>query len=475
MAAVGKIEPQPANKGAILGYSITSLIFFGIGILCFILLLGITPDGSTETIGEIIALFLDDIMVLIVGAGATIAQYWWIILLIVVGLTVIGFLVGWLLLVLVAKLGHVIVYAGCAFYIIGAIIGVIFVIPFNPIAALGPVLPAVGLIIGMITNFKKFQRAGEFMKFTGQVVLAEKGMIIAPLFVTMISVINFITMGAIFGYLVMVFQESMAWLGYVLGSVASLLQLIIYYGMFYIAEAINTTYAYEWYRKRDPDMKFCIKNVAGVFGPIFAFGVATAVVTWLQQMLRNAAASTNKQGNVAGIIFAILARIVASVMGFIFKYLTYFTLPAIAVEGKKFKDGVSRSFDLLKKYYMDVLIRETGVSRGMSFVQFISFCIYAIIGAIIGLILKGALGEDISWATAMLVTILPMIIFGNIPTFFIFRPMKTAYLTFIFAYAQDEEKNHRLPSRMPAKLRGDIKEAGNTLDPSKSIAKLSMM
>ena len=473
MAAVGKITPKPANKGAILGYSITSLIFLGLGILCFILLLGITPDGSTETIGEIIALFLDDLMVLIVGAGATIAQYWWIVLLIVVGLTAIGFLVGWLLLVLVSKLGHIIVYFGCALYIIGALVGLIFIIPLNPLAALGPLIPAAGLIIGMFTNINKFKRAGEFMKFTGQVVLAEKGMIIAPLFVTLVSVLNFITMGAIFAYLVMVFQESIMWVGYVLGSLASLLQLVIYYGMFYVAEAINTTYAYEWYRKRDPDMKFCVKNVAGLFGPILTFGIVTALVTWIQQMLRNSAARTSKQGNVAGIIFAILARIVASLMGIIFKYLTYFTLPAITVEGKKFKDGVTRSFALLKKYYMDVLIRETGVSRGMSFIQFISFLIYAIIGAIVGLIVGTTTSLDL--LPAMLICIIPMIIFGNIPTFFIFRPMKTAYLTFIFAYAQDEETSHRLPSRMPAALRGGIKEAEKSMDSSKSIAKLGMM
>ncbi|MFW9923047.1 MAG: hypothetical protein ACFFDW_07130, partial [Candidatus Thorarchaeota archaeon] len=135
---IGKITPQPANKGAILGYSITSLIFFGIGILCFILLLFITPDGSTETIGQIIVGALDELMVLIAGVGATIAQYWWIVLLIIVGLTVIGFLVGWLMLVLVAKLGHILVYIGCAMYIVGAIVGVIIVLPFNPLGAIGP-------------------------------------------------------------------------------------------------------------------------------------------------------------------------------------------------------------------------------------------------------------------------------------------------------------------------------------------------
>jgi len=472
MANVGKIVPQPANKKAIFGYSFLSLVFFGIGILCFILLLGTEVGSPPETVGSIIASFLDDLMVYLIGVGSTIAQYWWVILLIIVGLSVLGFLVGWLLLYLVSKLGHILVYAGVAIYIVGAVIGAIVgAFTVGPFAILG-LIPVVFLVIGLFTNINKFKRAGEFMKFTGKVVLAEKGMILAPLFVTVVSVLTFLSMGSIFAYLSIIFQENIEWLGYVLGSIASLLQLIVYYGMFYVAEAINTTYAYEWYRKRDPDMKFCIKNVSGMFGPIFTFGIATAVVSWLQRMLRGAAASSQQKGNIAGIILAILARIVASLLGIIFKYLTYFTLPAIAVEGRGFRDGVSRSFDLLKRYYMDVLIRETGVARAMSIVQWIAFFIYGTIGAIIGVIWQVATG--IGWWVAILVPLFFMLIFANIPTFFIFRPMKTAYLTFIFAYAQDEEKSHSLPSRMPAELRGDINDAGKSLDKNKSIAKLGM-
>lgn len=470
--AKGKIDIKPANKGAIFGYLITSLIFLAIGILCFILLWNLDVNGTK--VGDEITTFFNSIMSAIISGG-TIAQYWWIVLIAVVVLGLLGFLVGWFLLYLVSKLGHILVYAGVVFYIVGALIGgliMVFTIPgIGFLAALGPMFPAILLIIGIFTNVNKLKRAGEFMKFTGKVILAEKGMIFAPLFVSVVSVINFLTMGSIFAFIAVTFNDTdLAWLGYVLASLASLIQLIVYYGIFYVAEAINTTYAYEWYRKRDPDMRFCVKNVAGSFGPIFLFGVVTAIVSWLQQTLRAAAARTSSK-NLAGVIFAIFARILASLMGIIFKYLTYFTLPAIAVEGLKFKDGVSRSFNLLKKYYMDVLIRETGVSRGMSIVQWISFFIYGAIGAILGIAWRFTTGQD--WATALLVPIIAMVVFSFIPTFFIFRPMKTAYLTFIFAYAQDEESNFSLPTRMPAELRGDMKEARKDIDPSKSIVNVN--
>ncbi len=461
---VGKIITKPANKKAIFGYTFVSLIFFGIGILCFILLWNTTVPNTTETFGEFISDLLTTVVALII-AGGTIQQYWWVILIIVVGLMVVGFFVGWLLLFLVKKFGHILVYAGVAVYIVSALLSVIW----GGVFALISLVPVVFLIIGMFTNIRKFKRAGEFMKFTGEVVLAEKGMILAPLFVSWVSVINFLTMGSVFAYLVFIFYETtFVWAGYVLASIASLLQLIVYYGSFYIAESINTTYAYEWYRKRDPDMKFCVRNVAGQFGPIFAFGAITAIISWLQQMLRNAAASSQAKGNYVGLILAILARAIAAIIGFVFKYLTYFTLPAITVEGLTFKKGVTRSFNLLKKYYMDVLIRETGVQRAMTIVQWIAFFIYGILGAIIGMIVHAA--TSLSWTTALLICIIPAIIFANIPTFFIFRPMKTAYLTFIFGYAQDEESGFKLPSRMPADLRGDLKDARKTLDPSKSIA-----
>ncbi|MHA1245559.1 MAG: DUF6159 family protein [Candidatus Heimdallarchaeota archaeon] len=455
--AKGKITLQPANKKAIWGYIIASLVFLGLGILSFVLIYMAYPGDINAALVAIILAF---------GVGASVAaSYWWIILIVVLGLILLGFLVGWLLLVLVAKLGHVLVYAGTAITILsGLIMGVVaLLIPGLGLAiALSSFIPAGALLFAVVFQFNKIKRAGEFLKFAGQVVLAEKGMIISPLFVSGITVVNFLTMASIFAGLVLVFP-AVPYVGYILGSLASLFQLIIYYGAFYAAEAINTTYAYEWYRRRDPDMKFCLKNVAGMFGPIVTFGIVTALISWLQQMLRNAAASAQSKGNIAGIVLAVLARMIASLIGFVYKYLTYFTLPAIAIEGLGFKDGVKRSMNLLKRYYMDVLIRETGVSGALSIVQFMSFLIYGVVGAIIGFIVYGA-----SWE--ILIILLPILIFGYFPTFFIMRPMKTGYLTFVFAYAQDEESGFKLPTRMPADLRGDMKEARKTLNKDKSIA-----
>ncbi len=458
--AKGKITLQPANKKAIWGYIIASLIFLGLGILSFVLIYMAYPGDINAALTAII---------LALGiVGGTFVAYWWVILLIVVGLIIMGFLVGWLLLVLVAKLGHILVYAGTAVAILsGLIMGALaLLVPgfalFALPMALSSFIPAGALLFVVIFQFRKIKRAGEFLKFSGQAVLAEKGMIISPLFVSGLTVVNFLTMASIFAGLVLLFP-AVPYVGYILGSLASLFQLIIYYGAFYAAEAINTTYAYEWYRKRDPDMKFCVKNVAGQFGPIITFGIVTALISWLQQMLRNAASSAQSKGNIAGIVLAVLARMVASLIGFVYKYLTYFTLPAIAIEGHNFKDGVKRSMNLLKRYYMDVLIRETGVSSALSIVQFMSFLIYGVVGAIIGLIVFGATWE-------ILIILLPILIFGYFPTFFIMRPMKTGYLTFIFAYAQDEESSFKLPTRMPADLRGDMKEARKTLNKDKSIA-----
>ncbi|MCK5299365.1 MAG: hypothetical protein KAJ76_10685, partial [Candidatus Heimdallarchaeota archaeon] len=145
-------------------------------------------------------------------------------------------------------------------------------------------------------------------------------------------------------------------------------------------------------------------------------------------------------------------------------------LPAIVIEGHGFKDGVKRSFNLLKKYYMDVLIRETGVQRAFGILQFIAFFLYGVIGAIIGMVLHFSYGLEPALAYPL--AILSTIIFAFIPTFFIFRPMKTAYLTFVFAYAQDEETRFSLPTRMPKDLRGELKDARLSSNKERSIAGL---
>ncbi|NPE07132.1 MAG: hypothetical protein GNW80_02525 [Asgard group archaeon] len=463
MSTKGKIKIQPPNTKAILFFTIFTLLFFGTGVTFLVLLL----------MNSTVQPYLDAFIVLIFGLGSTFVQYWWILVVIFVGLVVVGFLVGWLLLFLTSKFGDILVIAGSIFFIIGSVVGGLlagFLLGGGILFALPGLIPGGLLLLTMIFSFNKIRRAGEFMKFTGQVVMAEKGMMVAPLFVSFVSVMNFLTIASIYGYFSVVAIGAMPWLGYLIGTVITLVQLIIYYGIFYAAEAINTTYAYEWYRKRDPDFKFCRKNVAGKFGPILTFGIVTALVQWIQSMLRNAASRSQQKGNVAGIVLAVLARMLAAVMGIIFKYLTYFTLPAIVIEGHGFKDGVKRSFNLLKKYYMDVLIRETGVSRAFGILQFIAFFLYGVIGAILGMVLHFVYGLDPALAYPL--AILSTIIFAFIPTFFIFRPMKTAYLTFVFAYAQDEETRFSLPTRMPKDLRGELKDARLSSNKERSIAGL---
>ncbi|MBK5112862.1 MAG: hypothetical protein KGD59_14190 [Candidatus Heimdallarchaeota archaeon] len=466
MATKGKIQIEPPNNKAIFSFIIFTFLFFGLGITFFVLML-FEAD---------VVQYLDDFVNALISGG-TWLQYWWVLVVILVGLAVIGFLVGWLLLVLTAKYGHILVIAGSIFFIVGSAIGgllVAFLIPgLGILFALPGLIPAALMLFVMIFSFNKIRRAGEFLKFTGKVVLAEKGMILSPLFVTFISVLNFLTIASIYGYFI-ILTEGMAlpWLGYVLGTVTSLIQMIIYYGIFYASEAINTTYAYEWYRKRDPDMKFCLKNVLGKAGPILTFGIVTALVQWIQSMLRNAASRSQQKGNVAGMVLAVLARILASLMGIIFKYLTYFTLPAIVIEGHGFKDGVKRSFNLLKRYYMDVLIRETGVSRAFGILQFIAFFLYGVLGAIAGMVLHLTPSIALAPEIAYPLCILSAVIFAFIPTFFIFRPMKTAYLTFVFAYAQDEETGFSLPTRMPKDLQGELKDARKSSNKERSIAGL---
>jgi len=463
----GRIKIEPPNKKAIFFFIIFTLLFFAMGITFFVLML-YEAD---------VVQYLDDFVNAIISGG-TWVQYWWVVVVIFVGLSIIGFLVGWLLLVLTAKYGDILVIAGSIFFIIGGIIGglcVAFLIPgLGILFALPGLIPAGLMLLVMIFSFNKVRRAGEFLKFTGKVILAEKGMILSPLFVTFISVLNFLTIASIWGYFIVLTggMVGLEWLGYVISIPISLIQMIIYYGIFYASEAINTTYAYEWYRKRDPDMKFCIKNVLGRAGPILTFGIVTALVNWIQRMLRDAASRSSQKGNPAGIILAILAKTLAAIIGVIFKYLTYFTLPAIVIEGLGFKDGVKRSFDLLKRYYMDVLIRETGVSRAFGILQFIAFFIYAVIGALLGIVLDFLPSIDLDPMIAYPVAILAMVIFAFIPTFFIFRPMKTAYLTFVFAYAQDEETRFSLPTRMPKELQGELKDARSSANKERSIANI---
>ena len=141
----------------------------------------------------------------------------------------------------------------------------------------------------------------------------------------------------------------------------------------------------------------------------------------------------------------------------IFRFITYFTLPAIIIEKRGLKDSIVRSAKTTWKYMVDVYIRETGVSTTFSFFGGLLSLGYLVIGFVFGFLLGPLVAFD-SLILGIIFAIV-FLIFAAIPSYFIFRPLNTAYTTFMFCYALDEESRFKLPSRLPKEYRDVIEAA----------------
>lgn len=339
------------------------------------------------------------------------------------------------------------------------VVGIFLFLFLGPLGIFGLLFPLLGLLQFWIWFRKrqKIERAGKLVEFTAQLLLEEKEMFIIPLVTAVVSLLTGILMFATFGAMyfwlpsIGIPPESI-WF-FIISILIEIPYLFIYFSMFYIFDGINVSIAYTWYRNKDPVLRGAISEVNSVIGTIIKFaGVRTAVAVLQRSVQRGSA----RQGGIIALIGAIAARLI----GAIFRFLTYFTLPAIIIEKRDLSGSIKRSVHVTWQYLVDVYIAETGVSTVFSFFGALLSLGFFAVGFLFGYLIGAVLLIDpiLTLVTGILFAFV-FLIFAAIPSYFIFRPLNTAYRTFMFSYALDEESAFSLPSRLPKAYRDNIEEA----------------
>jgi hypothetical protein len=230
--------------------------------------------------------------------------------------------------------------------------------------------------------------------------------------------------------------------------------VFVYFTVFYVFDGVNVSIAHTWWRKEDPNLRGAMGEIRSVAGTIIAFAGVTTLVSV-------AIGAVRRSGSKRGGIFALVGAIFARIIGMIYRFITYFTLPAIIIEKRGLKDSIVRSAKTTWKYMVDVYIAETGVKTTFSFFGGLLSLGYLVagfaFGFIIGILL--AITDPLLLIILGIVFAVIFLIFAAIPSYFVFRPLNTAYNTFMFCYALDEESRFKLPSRLPKAYRDIIEEA----------------
>ncbi|MFX0170201.1 MAG: DUF6159 family protein [Candidatus Hodarchaeota archaeon] len=304
---------------------------------------------------------------------------------------------------------------------------------------------------------KKIERAGKLAEFTAQLLLEEKEMFITPLVTAVFSLLTGILMmatwGAMYTWLPLIGIPTDSWIFFILTILVEIPYLFVYFSVFYIFEGINVSIAHTWYRNEDPVLRGGIREVNSVMGTIIRFAAVRTAVGVAQSAVQRGSA---KQGG----IFALIGSILARLIGAVFRFLTYFTLPAIIIDKMHLRDSIKRSVRLTWRYLVDVYIAETGVKTVFSFFGGLFSLGFLAVGFLFGYVFGIILFADLFFAIiAGIVFAILFIVFAAIPSYFIFRPLNTAYNTFMYAYAMDEESQFSLPSRLPKAYADTIEAA----------------
>jgi hypothetical protein len=328
----------------------------------------------------------------------------------------------------------------------------------------GLILVLVGLLLLGLAYWQRqrLRRAGKFLEFSAHLALDEKAILGAPVIMAILSVTSLFAMGISFleiydlwGVYVETDQyggstTELDTVGAIFAMLIEYCYLILYFGIYYVLSGFVVSYAYDWYRDEiDPDIKTAWRDVKPVIPVILGFAFIRATIQMLLRFLRNMATREARAGRGGISLFFIIGYIVSSFAASIFRFFTYFALPAIVIKKKGLKQSIKDSADLVWDNWLQVLVSDIGVGLAL----FIFAIANAVGWAVLGIALGYFILETYEWAIVMGVIFL---IFSFVVFTMIRMPLSVAFSTFLYAYALDRREGFKKPSRLPQELRDEF-------------------
>jgi hypothetical protein len=369
------------------------------------------------------------------GVPALLADNLWLIAVAVGGLILLSIVMAILASTAAKRLGGTLIYIGAAVMnILTLMIPLLVLMTGGPIATLWPVfIPGLFTLLITVLLFTVFKdrvrRAGEIIKLTGQVTLDEKGTFVPPLFTMIFTLISALLFGGILVYFMpdVVFGTVEITLEngwpFAVGIVIYLFVTIFFYNFAYSTTSAIT---YIYMRGRDPSLGDGVKASLGVVGGLIALSIMSVVVALIRMIIR---AVARRSPSALGRGVGYMAE---GAIGWIWALINYFTIPAMVAEELGAKDGIKRSAGLVRKNFVDVMIKETAVRWGFSVLAFMFFIGFAVAGALLGWLWDGSIFAIIALAAVFTV-------FASIPSALVLRTFDIVYVTLLYVFIRQKE------------------------------------
>jgi hypothetical protein len=304
----------------------------------------------------------------------------------------------------------------------------------------------------LFTVFKdKIRRAGEIIKLTGQVTLDEKGTFVPPFLTMLFTLFSALLFGAILvwfmpqiltpGY---EFVLETDW-PYLIGIVVYLFVTIFFYNFAYSTTSAIT---YIYMRGRDPTLRDGIRSSMGVIGGLIVLSIMSVIIAIVRIIIRSAA---RKSGSAVGRGVGYAAD---GIIGWVWALVNYFTIPAMVAEELSATKAIKRSAGMVRKNFVDVMIKETAVRWGFGVLSFMFFIAFAAAGALFGWILTGDIFLTI--VVTVVFTIL-----AAIPSTLVLRTFDIVYVTLLYIFIRRKEGDITGKTVIPSSLNQELDNAYN--------------
>ena len=441
-----KKEQYPSHKGAIAGLLVVFGAFIGLGLYSLWNLWLVYEVQVMGFITGISPMLADNLWM--VGAG-----------LVAIVLLSVGFALG--ASMAARRLGATLIYIGAFFMNLMTWGIVIFLLvtgvyTISTLLAAWPIMiPGIFTLIITILLFTVFKdrirRAGEIIKLTGQVTLDEKGTFVPPLLAMIFTLFSAILFGGILVYFMPQILEpaheftlESDW-GYIIGLVAYLFVTIFFYNFAYSTTSAIT---YIYMRGRDPGIGDGIKASMGVIGGLVVLSIMSVIIKLIQILIRSLTRKS-ASGLTRGV-----GSVGSGILGWVWMLVNYFTIPAMVAEELSPTKAIKRSAGLVRKNFVDVMIKETAVRWGFGVLAFMMFIGFAAFGGLFGWIFTGDL--IMTFAYVMIFTI-----FAAIPSILVLRTFDIVYVTLLYVFIRRKEGDISGKTAISASMNQELDRAYN--------------
>lgn len=440
-----KREKYPSHKGAIAGLLVVFGAFIGFGVYSLWNLWQIYETEITTAIAALSPLLADNLWLLAVGLGA---------------IVLLSMFLGLGASMAARRFGGTLIYIGAVIMNLltwGIVIWLIItgMIPIALLATAWPIMIpgffTLFLTLLLFTVFRdRVRRAGEIIKLTGQVTLDEKGTFVPPLLTMVFTLISALLFGGILLYFMPqildsthVFNLETDW-GYIVGIVVYLFVTIFFYNLAYSTTSAIT---YIYMRGQDPSLGDGVKASLGVVGGLVVLSIMSVIIVLVQMVIR---AVTRKSGSP---IARGAGAAASGIIGWVWMLVNYFTPVCIVNEQLSATKAIRRSAGLVRKNFVDVMIKETAVRWAFGVLAAAMFIGFAAFGALFGYIYFAG---DI-YMTLILAIV--FMVFAAIPSTLVLRTFDIVYVTLLYVFIRRKEGDITGKTAIPAAMNQELDRA----------------